>query len=53
MRQVRICYFNQWAGGLEPTASYLARVPAIDLRPLVANPQDAVVQKGSNPNVRV
>jgi hypothetical protein len=28
MRRVRICYFNQWAGGLESTASYLARVPA-------------------------
>jgi hypothetical protein len=41
MRRVRICYFNQWAGGLEPVADYLARVPAMDLKPLVANLRDA------------
>ncbi|HEY8995236.1 MAG TPA: hypothetical protein VIM71_11280 [Lacunisphaera sp.] len=40
MRRIRICYFNQWAGGLEPAAGYLARVPAMDLRPLVARADD-------------
>lgn len=40
MRRVRLCYFNQWAGGLEPAASYLARVPGMDLRPLVARAAD-------------
>jgi hypothetical protein len=39
-RRIRICYFNQWAGGLEPVAAYLARVPGMDLKPLVANPRD-------------
>lgn len=41
VRRIRICYFNTWAGGLEAVADYMNRVPAIDLRPLVANPQDA------------
>jgi hypothetical protein len=40
-RRIRICYFNQWAGGLEPAAAYLARVPSLDMKPLVANPRDA------------
>ncbi len=40
-RRLRICYFNQWAGGLEPVAAYLARVPGMDLRPLVARADDA------------
>lgn len=40
MRRVRICYFNQWAAGLEPVAAYLARVPGMDLRPLVARADD-------------
>lgn len=40
-RRIRICYFNQWAAGLEAVPDYLARVPAMDLRPLVANPRDA------------
>lgn len=40
MRRVRICYFNQWAGTLETVAGYVARLPAIDLRPLVANAKD-------------
>lgn len=40
-RRIRVCYFNQWAGGLEPVADYLARVPVMDLKPLVANPRDA------------
>ncbi|HEX2852287.1 MAG TPA: hypothetical protein VHO24_03535 [Opitutaceae bacterium] len=43
--RVRVCYFNAWAGPLEEVASYLARVPAIDLAPLVANPADAALMK--------
>ncbi|MCX6954451.1 MAG: hypothetical protein NTV51_20045 [Verrucomicrobia bacterium] len=39
--QVRACYFNAWAQGLEPAADYLARLPTLDLRPLVADPRDA------------
>lgn len=41
MRRIRACYFNQWAGRLEPVADYVARVPAMDLKPLVGNPRDA------------
>ena len=44
-RRVRICYFNTWAGPLEEAGAYVARAPAIDLRPLVANPQDAALMK--------
>jgi hypothetical protein len=40
MRRIRICYFNQWAGALEPVAGYLARVREMDLRPLVARADD-------------
>jgi hypothetical protein len=40
IRRIRVCYFNTWAGGLEPVASYLARVPGMNLRTQVANPQD-------------
>lgn len=43
MRRVRVCYFDNWAGGLEPAADYLARVPALDLTPFVANPRDAAL----------
>lgn len=39
-RRVRVCYFNTWAGPLEEAARYLARVPALDLRPLVADARD-------------
>ena len=39
-RRVRVCYFNTWAGGLEPVADYLARLPALNLAPLVADPRD-------------
>lgn len=39
-RRVRLCYFNQWAGGLQPVADYLARVPEMDMRPLVARADD-------------
>lgn len=45
LRRVRVCYFNTWAAGLEDTADYLARVPGIDLAPLVANPGDAALMK--------
>ncbi len=40
IRRIRICYFNTWAGGLEPVADYLARVPAMNLRTQVTNPND-------------
>lgn len=39
-RCIRVCYFNQWAGGLESVADYLARVPTLNLRPLVARADD-------------
>jgi hypothetical protein len=45
LRRVRVCYFNTWAGGLEDAADYLARMPAIDLAPLVSNPGDAALMK--------
>jgi hypothetical protein len=40
-RRIRVCYFNTWAGGLEPAADYGARVPGLNLLRLVANPQDS------------
>jgi hypothetical protein len=42
-RRVRVCYFNTWAGKLEDAASYVARVPQLDLRSFVANRNDAVL----------
>jgi len=42
-RRVRVCYFNTWAKELEAAAAYVARVPAIDLAPLVTNPHDAAL----------
>jgi hypothetical protein len=39
-RRIRICYLNQWAGGLELVAVYLARVPGMDLKPLIARQDD-------------
>ena len=39
-RRVRICYFNTWAGPLQTVADYLARLPGLDLRPLVSNAGD-------------
>lgn len=39
-RKVRVCYFNNWAAGLEDAAAYVARAPALDLTRLVANPRD-------------
>ena len=41
MRRIRICYVNTWAGGLEPAADYVARVPELDLQQPIANPRDA------------
>ncbi len=40
-RRVRVCYFNTWARALEEADGYVARVPAIDLAPLVRDPRDA------------
>lgn len=40
MRRIRICYFNTWAGGLEPVADYLARVPGLNLQRAIADPRD-------------
>lgn len=40
MRRIRLCYFNTWAGGLEPAADYVARVPGLNLQRAIANPQD-------------
>ena len=40
MRRVRICYFNTWAGGLEPAAEYVARVPGLNLQRAVSDPRD-------------
>ncbi len=42
-RRVRLCYFNTWAKELEEAASYIARVPTIDLTKLVTIPQDPVL----------
>ncbi len=39
-RRVRICYFNTWAGGLEPVSAYVARVPGLNLKTQVADPRD-------------
>ena len=42
-RRVRVCYFNTWAGKLEGAEGYVARVPQLDLRPLVTNRDDAAL----------
>ena len=44
-RRVRVCYFNTWTQKLEPAEAYVARVPAIDLAPLVTNPRDPALLK--------
>ncbi len=44
-RRIRICYFNTWAGPLQPVADYLARLPGLDLRPLVSDPRDAELMR--------
>jgi hypothetical protein len=42
-RRVRVCYFNTWAKQLEEAGAYVARVPKLDLAPLVANPRDGAL----------
>jgi hypothetical protein len=44
-RRIRICYFNTWAKGLEDAATFVARVPGLNLAPLVTNPKDAALMK--------
>ncbi|MBC7368202.1 MAG: hypothetical protein H7343_15550 [Undibacterium sp.] len=44
-RRVRVCYFNTWAGGLEDVAPYLARLPQLDLRPLISDRRDEALLK--------
>jgi hypothetical protein len=39
-RRVRVCYFNTWARELEDALAFVARVPSIDLAPLVSDPRD-------------
>jgi hypothetical protein len=39
-RKVRVIYFDAWAAGLEDAAAYLARLPELDLKPLVSDPRD-------------
>ena len=44
-RRARVFYFNAWASRLEEAANFYARVPAMDLASLVANPGDAELLK--------
>ena len=44
-RELRICYYNTWAGALEDAAAYVARVRALELAPFVANPADAALMR--------
>jgi len=44
LRRIRVCYFNTWARVLEDAATYLARVPEIDLAPLVSEAKDATLR---------
>jgi hypothetical protein len=44
-RRVRVCYFNTWAGKLEPASEYVARAPQIDVTALVSNRNDAALVK--------
>lgn len=43
--RARICYFNTWARELEAAANYVARVPTLDLAPMVANRNDAKLMR--------
>jgi len=45
VRRVRVCYYNTWAGPLEAAADYLARVPDINLAPLVTNAADKTLMQ--------
>lgn len=40
-RRIRVCYFNTWARALEDAAGYVARVPGMNLAPLVSDATDA------------
>lgn len=44
-RRVRVCYFNTWAGPLEDARAYVARVPSLDLAPLVSDRHDAALMR--------
>jgi len=44
-RKVRVCSFSAWAGALTPVEDYLAQLPAMDLRPLVADRSDAELMR--------
>ena len=39
-RRIRIVHFCPWASGLEEAQAFLGRLPAIDVRPRVASPDD-------------
>jgi hypothetical protein len=43
VRRVRVCYFNQWASGLEDAASYVAGVPYIPVASFVSNAGDGAL----------
>lgn len=45
LRKVRLFYFNTWADLLEDAAAYVARVPSLDLGPLVSDRHDAALLK--------
>lgn len=44
-RRVRVCYFNTWAGQLEPAADYVARARSIDLTRRVSDPSDPTLME--------
>lgn len=44
-RRIRICYYNTWAGGLEPAANYLNRVAALDLSKQVSDARDVELMR--------
>jgi hypothetical protein len=44
-RKVRVCYFNTWAHALEDAMTYVARVPTLDLRPLVVDARNVELMK--------
>jgi hypothetical protein len=44
-RSLRLAYFNQWAGALEDSGTYLARAATLDLRAMVSDPADTELLK--------
>ena len=42
-RRVRVCFFNNWAAGLEEAAAYVDRVAHLDLAPHVPDPRDPAI----------